>query len=141
MCSAVAQVLRPHVAFNQRLDTFCVPDTGDQGVRCDPVCGGRTGCRKGNRARGALPWLESNYTLSSLSSPDAVVLCFAGGANDSLGLCDCCWGFPGEVNVSEARFQGESSPDRDVSNEGDCECPLGKGSLLFCIGVPCQDRP
>lgn len=108
MCSAVAQVLRPHVAFNQRLDTFCVPDTGDQGVRCDPVCGGRTGCRKGNRARGALPWLESNYTLSSLSSPDAVVLCFAGGANDSLGLCDCCWGFPGLSGLWPAGVPGEA---------------------------------
>lgn len=25
------------------------PDAGDQGVRCDSVCGRGTGCRKGNR--------------------------------------------------------------------------------------------
>lgn len=33
------------------------------------------------------------------------------------------------------------SPDGDVNNEGDCECPLGRESLLFCISVPCQDHP
>lgn len=41
-------------------------------------------------------------------------LCFTGGAHDSLRLRDCCWDFPGEVNVAEARFQGEFSPDTDV---------------------------
>ncbi|KAM7148023.1 H(+)/Cl(-) exchange transporter 7 isoform 1-T3 [Molossus nigricans] len=29
-----------------------------------------------------------------------------GGANDSLRLRDCRWGFPGEVHIAEARFQG-----------------------------------
>lgn len=49
--------------------------------------------------------------LFSPSSRSPVCGCpvLVGGANDTLGLRDCCWGLPGEVNITEARFQGESS--------------------------------
>lgn len=75
--------------------------------------------------------------MFSLNSPDGAVLYFPGGADDSLGLRDCCWGFPGEVNVTEARFQGESSPDAGVDSEGDHECPLESGVLPALF----QDHP
>lgn len=66
---------------------------------------------------------ESLYTPCSVRTHlMGAVLCFPGRANDSLGLRDCCWGFAGEVNVAEARFQGQSS-DAGADNEGDHECP------------------
>lgn len=67
--------------------------------------------------------------MLSLSSPDASILCFPGGADDSLGLRDRRWYFPGEVNFSEARFQGESFPEAEIDSESDRECPWEGGVL------------
>lgn len=75
--------------------------------------------------------------MFSLNSPDGAVLYFPGRANDSLRLRDCCWGFPGAVNITEARFQGGSSLDAGVDNEGDQECSLESEVLPALF----QDHP
>lgn len=125
MCSTVAQVLRLCVTFNQRLDTFSflfqTLVIKVSGVILSVVGGLAVGkvMEPEERCFGLIPSILHVLRTRLMGA----VLCFPGGANDSLRLRDCRWGFPGEVHIAEARFQGESSPDADVNNNGDHECP------------------
>lgn len=70
----------------------------------------------------------------------SAALCLPGRTDDSLRLRDCCWDFPGQVDVPEAGFQGEPAPPApggSVGDEGDHKGPWGSGALMLQAGMLC----